>query len=87
MDLKFEDQKDSLFFEDYENTENYLFNNWLTEDGGRLYNKRNLGLVKFIPHEEISLKDGFIFLSMFQIKQLIRESSIVNPHLARLIFL
>ena len=75
------------FFEDYEKTENYLFNNWLTEDGGRLYNKRNLGLVKFIPHEEISLKDGFIFLSMFQIKQLIRESSIVNPHLARLIFL
>ena len=75
------------FFEDYEKTENYLFNNWLTEDGGRLYNKRNLGLVKFIPYEEISLKDGFIFLSMFQIKQLIRESSIVNPHLARLIFL
>jgi len=26
-------------------------------------------------------------VSMFQIKQLIRESSIVNPHLARLIFL
>jgi len=75
------------FFEDYEKTENYLFNNWLTEDGGRLYNKRNLGLVKFIPYEEIRLKDGFIFLSMFQIKQLITESSIVNPHLARLIFL
>lgn len=75
------------FFADYEEKDNYQFNNWLTEDGGRLYKKRNLGLIKFIPAENIKLKKGFIFLSMHQIRELISNNSIVNPHLARLAFL
>ncbi len=75
------------FFSDYKNSENYLFNNWLTEDGGRLYKKRNLGLVKYIPYEKIKLEKGFIFLSHHQVKELLLKYSIVNPHLARLIFL
>lgn len=75
------------FFSDYKNTENYLFNNWLTEDGGRLYKKRNLGLVKYIPYEKIKLEEGFIFVSLHQVKELLSRYAIVNPHLARLIFL
>ena len=74
-------------FADFEDKKNYQFNNWLTEDGGRLYKKRNLGLIKYIPYENIQLKDGFIYLSLYQIKNLLSNHSIVNPHLARLAFL
>ena len=74
------------FFRDYELKENYIFNNWMTEDGGRLYKKRNLGLVKFVEFEEIGpLKSSFIFLSRHQITTLSKTNSIINPHLMRLI--
>jgi len=74
------------FFRDYELKENYLFNNWMTEDGGRLYKKRNLGLVKFVDYKEIGpLKTSFIFLSRHQIITLSKTLSIINPHLMRLI--
>lgn len=59
---------------------------WLSEDGGRLFNKRNLGIVVELPPDEpIELPDGFRWLSMWQIKQLFREDAWVNPHLFRLI--
>ncbi len=74
-------------FSDYESKSEYLFNNWLTEDGGRLYKKRNLGLVKEVPFSEIKVRENFIFVSLFQVKELLKEESIINPHLARLIFL
>jgi len=74
------------FFRDYELKKNYLFNNWMTEDGGRLYKKRNLGLVKFVDYKEIGpLKSSFIFLSRHQIITLSKTDSIINPHLMRLI--
>ena len=75
------------FFLDHEDSSQYLFNNMLTEDGGRLYKKTNKGLVKELNFSEIEIKDNFILLSLFQIKQLIKTTTIVNPHLARLIFI
>ena len=75
------------FFMDYKESNNYLFNNLLTEDGGRLYKKTNLGLIKEVDYSKIEVKKNFIFLSLFQIKQLIRNTTLVNPHLARLIFI
>jgi oxidase EvaA len=59
---------------------------WLSEDGGRLFNKRNLGIVIELPADEaVELPDGFRWLSMWQIKQLFAEDAWVNPHLFRLI--
>jgi oxidase EvaA len=59
---------------------------WLSEDGGRLFNKRNLGIVIELPPDEaVELPDGFRWLSMWQIKQLFNEDAWVNPHLFRLI--
>lgn len=75
------------FFSDYEESSSYLFNNWLTEDGGRLYKKRNLALVKEVEFKDLEIKEGFILISMYQVKYFLRKHSIVNPHLARLIFL
>ena len=66
----------------------YLFNQWLNEDGGRLNQKRNRGLVKNVPYEEIEVKNtNFAWVSFYQIDQFIKQGSIVNPHLARLIYL
>lgn len=74
------------FFKDYKNKENYIFNNWLSEDGGRLYKKRNLGLIKSIDFEQIGpLKSSFIYLSRHQILSLSKNETIINPHLMRLI--
>ena len=79
----------SEFFEDYSKNQNeYIFNEWLTEDGGKFYFKRNRGLVKQVDYENTYLlDDSFMWLSLFQIKKLLQKNSLVNPHLSRLIFL
>lgn len=75
------------FFQDYSSkSSNYLFNGWLSEDGGRLFNKRNLALVKQVDISNFtSLEENFIWISKFQINKLIQHDAIVNPHLLRLI--
>ena len=77
------------FFKDWESTnKDYLFNSWLAEDGGRFYLKRNRGVVKFVDYSKIEIvNDNFTWASMYQIKQLLNLDAIINPHLARLIFL
>jgi dTDP-4-dehydro-6-deoxy-alpha-D-glucopyranose 2,3-dehydratase len=79
----------SEFFEDYSKNQNeYIFNEWLAEDGGKFYFKRNKGLVKHVDYENTYLlDDSFMWLSLFQIKKLLEKNSLVNPHLSRLIFL
>ena len=78
----------SEFFEDYKSKKNYVFNNWLAEDGGKILKKRNLGLVKNIDHKNIEIiNDDFRWISLYQINKLIDRNSIINPHLARLIYL
>ncbi len=59
-----------------------LFDSWLAEDGGRLHLKRNRGiLLEVNEEEEINLpNDNFIWLSLYQIKQLLKEDAWINPH-------
>jgi oxidase EvaA len=61
---------------------NILFDSWLAEDGGRLHLKRNRGiLLEVRADEEIELpNDNFIWLSLYQIKQLLTEDAWINPH-------
>lgn len=76
------------FFNDFRENNEYIFNSWLTEDGGKFYKKRNRGLVKQVRYEDTYLVDeNFKWVSLFQIKKLMQENAIINPHLARLIFL
>ena len=76
-------------FNDYENNEeDYIFKQWFSEDGGRLFNKRNLGLVKNVNYEDISeIQENFYWISLYQIRQFLSKGPYVNPHLARLIFM
>lgn len=72
----------------FQNTSNYkhfniLFDAWLAEDGGRLYLKRNRGILLEIP-EDFSIEkanDNFIWLSLYQIKTLLKEDAWINPHI------
>lgn len=59
-----------------------LFDSWLAEDGGRLHLKRNRGILVEVPEAmEIALpNENFIWLSLYQIKQLLKEDAWINPH-------
>lgn len=60
-----------------------LFDAWLAEDGGRLYKKRNRGILIELPEShKIKLPtDNFVWVSLYQIKHLMREDAWINPHI------
>lgn len=63
-----------------------LYDAWLSEDGGRLYLKRNRGmLVEVDASAKIPLLPGFRWFSMHQIKTLLHEDAWVNPHVRGII--
>ena len=63
-----------------------LFDQWLSEDGGRLTNKRNRGMLVEVPAEHaIELPSGFRWMSLWQLKALLQEDAWVNPHIRGII--
>ena len=79
-----------LFSEYFETPEKFdcsiMYNQWLSEDGGRLYLKRNRGMMVEVDEGTITkIPDGFIWLSMWQIKELLNEDSWINPHVRGII--
>ena len=65
---------------------NIIFNQWLSEEGGRFNNKRNLGmLVNHKMNEKINIDENFKWITLKQIKELIFEDAMVNPHLRSLV--
>ena len=81
------------FFSDYfenlggKSKAKILYDSWLAEDGGRLYKKRNRGMLIELPetHEIFLPNDNFCWLSLYQIKQLLNEISWINPHIRGII--
>ena len=81
------------FFSDYfenlggKSNAKILYDSWLAEDGGRLYKKRNRGMLIELPetHEIFLPNDNFCWLSLYQIKQLLKENSWINPHIRGII--
>ena len=62
------------------------FDQWLSEDGGRLTNKRNKGMLVELP--EGTLRDipgNFCWMSLWQIKECLHEDAWVNPHIRGII--
>lgn len=63
-----------------------IFRSWFSEDGGRLLNKRNLGV---IINKNISLskeeQSEYKWITLWQIKTLINENAWINPHLRSLV--
>lgn len=62
------------------------FDQWMSEDGGRLHLKRNRGMLVEVPVDhEVDSPAGFRWLSLYQIKELIKRNSWVNPHVRGII--
>ena len=58
----------------------------MSEDGGRLHLKRNLGMLVEVQHDyHIEMKPNFIWMTLHQIKELIKENSWINPHIRGII--
>ena len=63
-----------------------FFQQWFSEEGGRLRNKRNLGvLINHNSKESIKVDSDFMWVTLKQIKKLILENAMVNPHLRGLV--
>ena len=81
-----------LFCDFFENTQNYsdvkiLYESWLAEDGGRLYLKRNKAmLIELDENYKLEKPENFVWLSLYQIKALVSENSIINPHIRGILF-
>ena len=73
----------SEYFE-YPEKYNILYEHWLPEDGGRFYLKRIKNMLVEVD-DDIELYEGFIWLTMYQIKQLLKFDNIVNPHVRSII--
>ena len=62
------------------------YDHWLSEDGGRLTNKRNRGMLVEVPVDhKIDVPDGFLWVSLWQIKELLHQDAWVNPHIRGII--
>jgi len=75
------------YFEDPERSNaSVLRSQWMSEDGGRLHLKRNKGVLVEIPEEAVvEAPNSFKWVSLFQLKHLIRINSWVNPHIRGII--
>ena len=58
----------------------------MSEDGGRLHLKRNKGMLVELPENSIEdIPENFYWASMFQLKELIKTNSWINPHIRSII--
>ncbi len=65
-----------------------ILDQWMSEDGGRLFNKRNrVMLLEYDENASFEIQeDRFKWVSLFQLKQLIaHENAIIAPHIRSVI--
>ena len=63
-----------------------IFKQWVSEEGGRLRDKRNLAImVEDKSNKKIEIGSDFKWVTLDQIKELILENAIINPHLRTLV--
>lgn len=56
-----------------------LYAHYQGEDGGRLHLKKNLNmLVRVSEDEELVVPDDFVWVTMYQIKQLLKHENVIN---------
>jgi len=75
-----------FFKSPYKKSCKIIFKQWVSEEGGRLRNKRNLAiLVEHKLDNKIEIGTDFKWVTLNQIKELILENAIINPHLRTLV--
>jgi oxidase EvaA len=64
------------------------FKQWMSEDGGRLHLKRNMGMMVEVDEEfpiDQEQLPTFTWASLYQLKSLLKTNSWVNPHIRGII--
>jgi oxidase EvaA len=73
------------YFDEEENL-NTTYAKWQSEDGGRFYLKSNYNMIVEVnENEELVIPDYFIWVTLFQIKQLLKIENFVGPHIRGII--
>ena len=71
---------------DEENNPNIIYAKWQSEDGGRFHLKSNYNMIVEINDDkELEIPDSFIWITLFQIKQLMKIENFVGPHVRGII--
>ena len=76
-------------FAEYFNEENNpktIYAKWQSEDGGRFHLKSNYNMIVEVKEdEELKIPDSFIWVTLYQIKQLLKIENFVGPHVRGII--
>ena len=73
------------YFDD-ENNPNIVYAKWQSEDGGRFHLKSNYNMIVEIKEdEELKIPDSFIWVTLYQIKHLMKIENFVGPHVRGII--
>ena len=73
------------YFDD-ENNPKIIYAKWQSEDGGRFHLKSNYNMIVEINEdEELKIPDSFIWVTLYQIKQLMKIQNFVGPHVRGII--
>ena len=86
--LKAHGGKRPLFAEYFDETNNpkIIYAKWQSEDGGRFHLKSNYNMIVEIEeNKELDIPDYFIWITLYQIKQLLKIENFVGPHVRGII--
>ena len=77
-----------LFAEYFDESNNgkVIYAKWQSEDGGRFHLKSNYNMIVEVDEDEnLDIPDSFIWITLFQIKQLLKIENFVGPHIRGII--
>ena len=86
--LKAHGGKLPLFAEYFDESNNLkiIYAKWQSEDGGRFHLKSNYNMIVEIDEtKEMDIPDYFIWITLYQIKQLLKIENFVGPHVRGII--
>ena len=77
--------KFSEYFDEPKNAK-IIYAKWQSEDGGRFHLKSNYNMIVEVDeHEDLDIPDSFIWVTLYQIKQLLKIENFVGPHIRGII--
>tara|TARA_B100000029_G_scaffold96608_2_gene86737 strand:+ start:3343 stop:4092 length:750 start_codon:yes stop_codon:yes gene_type:complete len=77
-----------LFAEYFDEPKNakIIYAKWQSEDGGRFHLKSNFNMIIEVNEdEELEIPDSFVWVTLYQIKQLLKIENFVGPHIRGII--
>jgi len=73
------------YFDDGNNPK-IIYAKWQSEDGGRFHLKSNYNMIVEVNEdEELKIPDSFVWVTLYQIKQLMKIENFVGPHVRGII--